>query len=152
MVAAPCSLIDDFDRDCAFRTCAHARWSEASVQPAVTHVALADYSSLRIELRDSVGAVPDAVLASDTDFRIVIHDSRPEILRVRFHRTTDQTSRLQAVIAAHRESPLLHIRVHAAFDLANPAPVDVRGIPILLVAGDHSAFAADTLPHVEIEP
>src|SRR5439155_11347727 len=102
MVAAPCSLIDDLDRDCAFRTCAHARWSEALIQPAVTHVALADYSALRIELRHAIRAVPDTILASDTDFRIVIHNSRPEILRVRFHRTTDQTSRLQAVIAAHR--------------------------------------------------
>jgi hypothetical protein len=43
-------------------------------------------------------------------------------------------------------------RAEAAFDLPNPSPVNLRGIPVLLIASHHAAFAADALGHVEMEP
>src|SRR5205823_3440346 len=45
----------------------------------------------------------------------------------------------------------LRVRIPATFDLADPAPVDVRWIAVLLVASDHTTFAADALGHVEVE-
>lgn len=43
-------------------------------------------------------------------------------------------------------------RIEAAFDLAYATPVRLRRIAVLLVAGDHTALAADTFRHVEMEP
>ena len=45
----------------------------------------------------------------------------------------------------------LGIRVVAAFDFADAPPVEFRGIPVLLIAGDDTAFAADALRHIEVE-
>jgi hypothetical protein len=45
----------------------------------------------------------------------------------------------------------LRVRIPAALDLANPSPVDLRGIPVLLVASHHAALAADALRHIEMK-
>ena len=42
-------------------------------------------------------------------------------------------------------------REEAAFDLADAAPVDRRGVAVLLVAGNHAALAADAAAHVDVE-
>ena len=45
----------------------------------------------------------------------------------------------------------LGIWIVAAFDFAHAAPVEFRGIPVLLITGDNAAFAADALRHIEVE-
>ena len=55
------------------------------------------------------------------------------------------------MVAAHREVEALSERVRAAFDLADPAPVQMRWSVVLFVAGDLAAVAADALRHVEVE-
>jgi hypothetical protein len=45
----------------------------------------------------------------------------------------------------------LRVGIPAALNLSNPSPVDLCGIPVLLVASHHTAFAADALGHVEVK-
>ena len=46
----------------------------------------------------------------------------------------------------------MRVRIPAAFDLADAAPVDRRRVAVLLVAGDDAALAADAAAHVEVKP
>ncbi len=55
------------------------------------------------------------------------------------------------MVAADREIEALRERVRAAFDFADAAPVNVRGIVVLLIAGHFATMAADALRHVEVE-
>jgi hypothetical protein len=55
------------------------------------------------------------------------------------------------MIAAHREIVAKRIRVGSAFDFPHAAPENIRGVPILLVAGHHATLAADALGHVEVK-
>jgi hypothetical protein len=41
--------------------------------------------------------------------------------------------------------------IRSAFDLTDSAPVNIRRISVLLVAGDFAAVAPDALRHVEVE-
>jgi hypothetical protein len=45
----------------------------------------------------------------------------------------------------------LRVRIPAALDFTHAAPVDVRRISILFVAGDDAALAPDALAHVEVK-
>ena len=65
VVAAPLELIDDLDFDGVLGAGVDAGGFEAGGEAAVAHVAFADDAALGVELRDGVGAVPDAVLAAD---------------------------------------------------------------------------------------
>jgi hypothetical protein len=65
VVAAPFELIDDLDFDGGLRAGVDAGGLETVGKAAVAHVAFADDAALGVELRDGVGAVPDAVLAAD---------------------------------------------------------------------------------------
>jgi len=82
----------------------------------------------------------------------MLHDAGDRIFLVRIHRTTDQARRLQAVIAAHRKMKPLRVRIESTFDFANPPPINVRWISVLLIAGDNATFAANTLRHIEVKP
>jgi hypothetical protein len=73
------------------------------------------------------------------------------VLGIGLHRTADQTRRLHAVVAAHRQIVALRLRIVAAFHLPDTSPVQLGRITILFVAGDHTAFAANALRHVEVE-
>src|SRR5579863_3247824 len=56
------------------------------------------------------------------------------------------------MVTAHRQMQPLGVRIPAAFNLTDSPPIDVRGIPVLLVASDDAALAANTLCHVEMKP
>src|SRR5690348_5012593 len=45
----------------------------------------------------------------------------------------------------------LCVRIPAALNFSDPAPVNLRGISILLIASYHAAFAADAFRHVEMK-
>lgn len=45
----------------------------------------------------------------------------------------------------------LRIGIPTSFDLTDTAPIDLRGISILLIAGHYTAFAANALGHVEVK-
>jgi len=45
----------------------------------------------------------------------------------------------------------LCIRVPSTLDFSDAPPVDLRGIPVLLVARDNATLAADALRHVEVK-
>ena len=62
-----------------------------------------------------------------------------------------EASWLQAMVAAHGKVQSLRVGIPATFDFADAAPIDVRGISVLFVAGDDTAFAADALRHVEVK-
>src|SRR5438552_4332756 len=55
------------------------------------------------------------------------------------------------MVATHGYVPALRVWINAAFDLAHAAPIELRGVAVLLVARDHAAFATDTLRHIEVE-
>ena len=78
-------------------------------------------------------------------------DAREWILRVGVDGTALEAGRLEAVIAAHRQERAGRVGEEPAFELADAAPVDRRGIAVLFVARHHAALAADALPHVEVE-
>jgi hypothetical protein len=73
------------------------------------------------------------------------------ILRIRIHWTTSQACRLDAVIASHRQMQTLCLRIPAAFDFADPPPVDFSRIAVLLVASHHTTLAPDALRHIEMK-
>src|SRR5205814_9812208 len=58
---------------------------------------------------------------------------------------------LQAMVTAHGQMQALRIRVPPAFDFADPPPIDVRGISVLLVASNNATLAADALRHVKVK-
>jgi hypothetical protein len=53
--------------------------------------------------------------------------------------------------AAYGEVVTLRVRIRATFDITNSSPVERRRIPVLLVASDNTAFAADTFRRVEMK-
>ena len=100
----------------------------------------------------AVRTIPRAVLATDARVGAVVHDAGAGVLAVGVDRTAAHTRRVDALIAAHREIGPLRHGIEAAFDLADAAPVDGRGVAVLLVARDDAALAADAAAHVEVEP
>jgi hypothetical protein len=74
------------------------------------------------------------------------------VLGVGVDRTAAHARRVDALIAAHREIGPLRMGIEAAFDLADAAPVDRRGVAVLLVARDDAALAPDAAAHVEVKP
>ena len=118
---------------------------------AVAHVALAHHAALGVVLRHAVGAVPGAVLAADAGVGAVADDAGRRVFGVGVHRAAREAGGLQAVVAAHRQVGARGLRKEAAFDLADPPPVDRRRVAVLLVARHHAALAADALAHVEVE-
>jgi hypothetical protein len=55
------------------------------------------------------------------------------------------------VITSHGKVKTLCIRIPPTFEFAHASPVNVCGIGILFIAGDHAALAADTPRHVEMK-
>ncbi len=55
------------------------------------------------------------------------------------------------MIAAHGKVQSPRVGIPAASDFSDAAPVDIRRVSILFVAGDDATFAADALRHVEVE-
>ena len=117
----------------------------------MAHVAFADDTALGVELRHSIRAVPDAVLAADAGVGRVQDDPGDGVFRVRIDRAALEAIGIEAMIAAHREIVALRIGIAAAFDLADAPPVNVRGIAVLLIARDLAGAASDALRHVEVK-
>ena len=151
MIAAPLELIDDLDFDGGLGAGVDAGRLKAVREAAVAHVAFADDAALWVELRDRVGAVPDAVLAADAGVGGVKDDSGDGVFGIGIDRAALDAVGAEAMVAAHREIEALGVRVGAAFDLADAPPADVGGRVVLLVAGDLAGAAADALGHVEVE-
>src|SRR5689334_23323751 len=151
MVGAPLRDIDNFDFNRVLRAGFHARGRVAIAQAVMAKIAFADHASLGVVLRHTVGTVPGAVLAANTDVGVVFDYARLFDLGVSFDRTAVQAGWLQAVIAAHRQVQALCIGKDAAFNLAHSAPVQVTGVAVLFVARHHAALAAYALGHVEVE-
>jgi hypothetical protein len=55
------------------------------------------------------------------------------------------------MIATHRKVMPPRIGISTAFDLANAAPQNVRGISVLLVTRHDAALATNALGHIEVE-
>jgi hypothetical protein len=68
----------------------------------MAHVALADDAALRIELRNRVGTVPDAVLASDARFRGVENNSGNRIFLVSVDGAATKAIGGETVVTSHR--------------------------------------------------
>jgi hypothetical protein len=73
------------------------------------------------------------------------------VLRIGVHGTAGQAGRLDAVIASHRQMQPLGVRIPAALNFTYSPPVDIRGIPVLLVASHNTTFATNTFGHVEMK-
>src|SRR5260370_11759707 len=151
MMQSPTGDVHDFDADSALRASVHTSGRRALIQPVVAHIALANDAALWIVLRHTVRTIPGAILTANAEVRIEVHDACDPILRVGLHRAADEAGRLQAMVAAHGYVPALRLRIDAAFDLADAAPIELRGVAVLLVARHHAAFATDALRHIEVE-
>jgi hypothetical protein len=55
------------------------------------------------------------------------------------------------MVTAHRQIEAVRVWIPTALNLAHTAPVDVRRISVLLVAGHDAALATDALLHVEMK-
>jgi hypothetical protein len=117
----------------------------------VAHVAFAHDAALGIVLRNSVRTIPRAVLASNAGFSVVDDNTGDGIFCVSFNGTARKARRLKTMITAHREMEPLRMGVPTAFYFTDTAPVNMRGIPVLLVARNHATLADDALRHVEVE-
>jgi hypothetical protein len=117
----------------------------------VAHVALADDTAFWVVLRNTVGAIPRAILAANTDFGAMQNYASERVLRIGVDGTAGQTGRFDTVIASHRQMQPLGVRVPATLDFTNSPPVDVRGIAVLLVTGDNTTLATNTFGHVEMK-
>ena len=117
----------------------------------MAHIAFPHYTTLFIELRNGVRAVPHAVLTADAGIGGVQDDTGHGILGVGIDGATLEAVGIEAMVAAHGKIVALGIGIGAALDLANAAPANLCGISILLVAGNLAGAAADALGHVEVE-
>src|SRR5579863_2344209 len=117
----------------------------------MAHVALAHDSTLGVILRHSVGAIPNAILATDAGVGTVQNHARNWVLGVSLHRASDQAGGFQTVIAAHRQVMTLRIRVMPALHFANSPPIDCGRIAVLFVTSHYAAFATYTLRHIEVK-
>ncbi len=117
----------------------------------MAHIAFAHHAALFIELRNGVGAIPHAVLAADAGIGRMQHDAGHRILGVGIDGATLEAVGVEAMVAAHGKIVAAGIGVGAAFNLANAPPANLRGVSVLLVAGDLAGAAADALRHVEVE-
>jgi len=120
-------------------------------QPVVAHIAFSDDAALWVVLRHAIGAIPRTVLAADACFGTVQNYARDGILRIRIHGTSSQAGGLDAVIASHRQMQPLCVRIPAAFDFADPPPVNFGRIAVLLVASHNTTLAADAFGHIEMK-
>ena len=144
-------LLDDLDLDGPFGAGVDACWFEAIGKAAVAHIALAHHTALWIELRHAIGAIPDAVLATDAGIGGMQHDACDWIFGVGIDRAALQAIGIEAMVAAHREVVAAGVGVDAAFNLADAPPANICGISVLLVAGNLAGAAADALRHIEVE-
>jgi len=151
VVLPPGGHIHDLNFDSGFRAGVHACGFEALGQPAVTHIAFADNTSFRIELRHAVGAVPDTILATDAGICRVKNDARHRIFLVRIYRASLQAVRIKAVVASHGKIVALRIGIRASFNFADASPPQVGRVVILLIAGDLAGSAANAFGHVEMK-
>ena len=151
VVAAPCKFVDDLDLDGGLGAGVDAGGFEALGEAAVAHVALADNAAFGVELRDGVGAVPDAILAADAGVGRVQNDAGDGVFGVGVDRAALDALGREAMVAAHGEIVAGNVGVGAAFDLAYSSPPQVRRRIVLFVAGDLAGAAADALGHVEVE-
>ena len=135
----------------AFGTGVDAGGFEAVGEAAVAHVAFADDTALGVELRNGVGAVPDAVLTADAGVGGVKDDAGDGIFRVGIDGAALDAVCAETVVAAHGEVEAVGVGLGAAFDLADAAPAKIGWSVVLLVAGDLAGAAADALGHVEVE-
>ena len=147
----PVGDVDDFDLNRTGWTGRHTRRRLSLSQPAVAQIALADDAALGVVLRHAVRTVPGAVLTADAGIGAMQHDPGGRVLLECVHRAAAHAGRFHAMVAAHRQVRSVCVREPAAFDLPDPAPVDRRRVAVLLVAGDHTALAADALAHVEVK-
>src|ERR1035438_3893629 len=108
-------------------------------------------AALGVVLRHTIRAIPGAILTADADIRAMAHDSGGAIFGVRIDRASRHACRFHAVVASHREIVANRLRIDAAFDFADAAPENIRRVSILLVAGNHAAFAPDALGHIEMK-
>src|SRR5205085_1763043 len=118
---------------------------------SAAHVAFTDHSALRVELRHAIRAIPHTVLTSDACIGGMQHNAGHRILRISIDRAAEQAIGAEAVIASHREIGAMGIRVRAAFEFTESAPLDLGRVSVLLVARDLTGAAADTLRHVEVK-
>src|SRR5260370_30250018 len=151
MIAAPFKLINDFDLNGAFGTGVDTGGFEAVGEASVAHVALADDAAVRVELRNGVGAVPDAVLAADASVRGVKDDTGDGILGVCIDGAAFDAVCAEAMVTAHGEVEAVGVGPCSPFDLADATPAKICWSIVLLVACDLARTAADALGHVEVE-
>src|SRR6266852_4832536 len=151
VVAAPFKLIDDFDLNSVFGAGVDTGGFEAIREPSVAHVALADDTSLRVELGHGVRAVPDAVLAADASVRGMKDDAGDTIFGVCINGAALDAVCAEAVVAAHGEVEAVGVRPYAAFDFADTTPAKIGWSVVLLIAGDFAGAAANAFRHVEVE-
>jgi hypothetical protein len=105
---------------------------------------LRDDLTLFVVSRYTIWTVPCTVLTPYTGVIIMDNDTCLTDLYIRLCRTTDETSRINTVVTAHRvkehqgvwKSPCLH--------LTDTAPLDISGIVVLLITSDLTTAAPDT--------
>ena len=141
---------EHLDLDRTGRTRLHTRGRLPLVQALMAHMALGDDLPLLVIRRHTVGTVPRTVLTADARVVIVKDDAVVE-LDIALRRATFETGGIDTVVAAHGVEHQQGLGETAAFHLAHTAPLDVRGVVVLLVARDFAAAAGDAGGRVEVE-
>ena len=90
-------------------------------------------------------------MAANTNLSTVPNNASDRVFCVRLNWTADETGRFEAVVAAYRQIEPVRIGIPPTLDLSHAAPVDIRRVPVLLIAGDNAALASNAPRHVEVE-
>lgn len=147
----PLGDIDNLDGNCALRARMDARGLTSLCKPSVTHIAFAHDATFGVELRNSVRAIPCAILAADAGIFTVQDQARGWVFCEGLHRTAFHAGRFQTVIAAHGKVGTPCVRIRATIDFPNASPMNIRRVAVLLIAGHDAALAADAFCHVEVK-
>lgn len=113
-------------------------------------MAFGDDMTLFMVSRDAVGAVPGTVLASDAAGIVVKNDTVIKF-DVAVGGASDQTGRINTVVAAHGVEQQEGIGEAPPLHFADAAPFDIGGIVVLLVTGHFAAAAPDAGRRIEVE-
>ena len=151
MIHAPRQHIYQLNGNRTFRTSVYASRCGTGSKPPMAHIALAHNAPVFIKLRHAVRTIPRAILTADAGIGAVQHNACGFIFRVSFHRTADHTSRLQAMVTAHRHVKALRLGVYSTFNFTHTPPVDMCRISVLFITGNHTTLAPDAGADIEVK-
>ncbi len=116
----------------------------------MAHVAFGNDMAFLVVRRDSIRAVPCAVLAPDTAWIVVKNDAVVKF-DVAVGRTSDEAGGIDTVVTTHGVKQQKSIWEASPLHFTYTSPFDVGRVIILLIARYFTAAASDTFGGIKME-